>query len=63
MHDPDSDDFALLQDILEEVLAGRPDGHACPFCGGGPLKVPRLDEGRVRLECPSCRRFFDGNFR
>jgi ribosomal protein L37AE/L43A len=63
MTDSESEQYAQLQEILDEIVAGRTDGHACPFCGQGPLKVPRLDEGGVRLECPGCRRFFDGQFR
>lgn len=63
MNDSESDQYALLQDILDEILGGRTEGHACPFCGGGPLSVPLLDEGRVRIECPSCRKFFEGTFR
>lgn len=63
MHDAESEQYALLQDILEEINAGRTEGHSCPFCGGGPLRVPRIDEGGVRIECPSCRKFFEGSFR
>jgi len=63
MHDSESDQYALLQEVLDEILAGRTEGHPCPFCGQGPLKVPLIDEGRVRLECPSCRKFFEGTFR
>lgn len=63
MHDSESDQYALLQEVLDEVLAGRTEGHACPFCGEGPLEVPVFDEGQVRLECPTCRKFFEGKFR
>jgi len=63
MNDSESDQYAQLQDILDEVLAGRTEGHPCPFCGGGPLQVAKLDEGSMRLECPSCRKFFEGTFR
>lgn len=63
MHDSESDQVALLQDILDDILAGRTEGHACPFCGAGPLEVPIIDEGQVRVECPSCRKFFEGKFK
>lgn len=63
MQDADSDQYAQLQDIIDEILAGRTQDHPCPFCGKGPLQVPRFDEGGVRIECPSCRKFFEGQFR
>lgn len=63
MYDSDSDQYAQLQEILDEILGGRTEGHKCPFCGTGTLEVPLLDEGKVRLECGGCRRFFEGTFR
>ncbi len=63
MADCESEQYAQLQEVLDEILAGRTEGHPCPFCGQGPLKVTRFDEGSVRLECPTCRRFFEGKFR
>jgi len=62
MNDADSDQYAQLQDILDEIQAGRTQDHPCPFCGKGPLVVARLDEAGMRLECPSCRKFFEGQF-
>ena len=53
------DDLILLQDVLEEVVNGRTEGHACPFCGKGPLDAT-VDGGEVRLQCPSCGKFFEG---
>ena len=60
-HEAASDDMVLLQDILDEVVNGRTTGHPCPFCGKGPLDA-KLDEGGVRIECPSCGKFFEGHF-
>ncbi|MBT9559668.1 MAG: hypothetical protein IV100_26800 [Myxococcales bacterium] len=48
-----------LQDILEEVLNGRPDGHRCPKCGKGTLIAKVEEDVKVRLECPDCRTFFE----
>ena len=53
------EDLMVLQDVLNEVVNGRTEGHACPFCSGGPLEV-KLDEGHLRLDCPECRKYFDG---
>ncbi|MFT7578507.1 MAG: hypothetical protein ACI9MR_000165 [Myxococcota bacterium] len=63
MNDANSDQYALLQDVLDEILAGRTEGHPCPFCGAGPLAVPKFDEGEVRVECSDCGKFFEGKFR
>lgn len=56
-----SDDIVLLQDVLDEVVNGRTEGHKCPFCTKGSLDVT-LDEGTLRLECSSCRKYFEGRF-
>ena len=53
------EDLMVLQDVLDEIVGGRTDGHVCPFCSGGTLAV-EFDEGRLRLECPQCRKFFEG---
>ena len=55
----DSDELMLLQDVLDEVVNGRTKGHHCPFCGASPLKV-EVDEGKVRLDCSDCGKFFEG---
>jgi hypothetical protein len=55
----DSEDLLLLQDVLDEVVNGRTKGHSCPFCAEGTLDVS-IDEGSVRIRCPSCGKFFDG---
>ena len=53
------EDLMVLQDVLDEIVSGRTEGHACPFCGAGQLSV-ELDEGRLRVECPACGKFFEG---
>ncbi|MCB9736271.1 MAG: hypothetical protein H6745_27100 [Deltaproteobacteria bacterium] len=63
MHDSQTDEHASLMDVLDEIVAGRTQGHPCPFCGGGPLEVPHFDEGSVRVECPDCKKFFEGTFK
>lgn len=65
MDDPKSDEsdaLTLLQEILDEMVAGNTDGHDCPFCGEAKLEVPLLNEGRIRVECPGCQKFFEGSF-
>ncbi len=59
MFDDQSERLSELQSILDECVNGRTEGHDCPFCGGGPLAVT-VDEAVVRLECPTCRKYFEG---
>lgn len=53
------EDLELLQDIVDEVYNGRTEGHKCPYCKKGTLEV-EADEAHIRLECPSCGKYFDG---
>ena len=59
-YDAPEDDLLLMQDVLEACINGRTQGHNCPFCGGGPLDVA-LNEGVLRVDCPSCGKFFEGH--
>ncbi len=59
----DSDDMdvlSALQDILDEVVNGREDGHKCPFCKDGVLEATVEPDVKVKLECGSCKRIFEG---
>lgn len=60
MSEYDMDALSALQDILEECVNGRPDGHKCPFCKDGVLTATVEPDVKVRLECSSCRKFFEG---
>jgi len=55
----DVEGLALYEDIVNEVLAGRTEGHKCPACGQGELECS-LDGERVLIRCPECGRFLDG---
>lgn len=57
----DEDTAVLWQDALDEIVAGRPDGIACPFCTHKPLAVQRQAR-TTRISCPACKRFIEGNF-
>lgn len=46
-------------DVLEEVVNGRIDGHACPFCSAAPLRVV-VEGAQVEAKCSSCGEFFKG---
>ncbi len=60
MSDYDIDALSALQDILEEVINGRPEGHKCPFCTDGVLTAHVEPDVKVRLECDGCHKFFEG---
>lgn len=57
--DEDIDGFSRYEDIINEVLAGRTEGHKCPSCGDGDLEC-RVDDMHVRIKCTKCGRFFEG---
>lgn len=61
MQEPDEDIGVLdrYQDIIQEVLAGRTEGHKCPMCGDGDLECD-ADDLHVRIRCLKCGRFFEG---
>jgi DNA-directed RNA polymerase subunit RPC12/RpoP len=58
--DEDIDGLDRYQAIVEEILAGRTDGHRCPWCGDGELACRLDDAGRLTIRCPKCGRFFEG---
>lgn len=55
----DVEALSLYQDIIHEVLAGRLEGHKCPYCGEGDLEC-ESDGLYVRIRCLKCGRFFEG---
>ncbi len=61
MDEPGEDIEALsrYQEVIQEVLAGRTEGHKCPVCGDGDLQC-EADEVHVRIRCLKCGRFFEG---
>ena len=59
-YDAPGDDLVLLQDVLEECVNGRTEGHKCPFCREGSLTVKVEESVSVRMECDECRKFFEG---
>ena len=54
------DGYARYEEIINEVLAGRTEGHKCPFCRDGDLECRIDGEGFVTRRCPKCGRFFEG---
>ncbi|MBM4386479.1 MAG: hypothetical protein FJ088_01995 [Deltaproteobacteria bacterium] len=52
------EDQSLYQDILDEVFAGRLEGHKCPVCQGD-LEC-YADESKIKLTCGKCGRVVEG---
>lgn len=59
--EPDEDVDALdaYGPIVDEVIAGRTEGHRCPVCHEGDLDCT-FDGVTIKLTCPKCGRFFEG---
>ena len=46
-------EIVLWQPILDLVVAGRKEGHHCPYCRDGNLQV-EADYFEVKIHCPDC---------
>jgi len=57
------DEEALIawQDVLDMVLAGRPNDLSCPYCSHRPLKVEEV-EFSTKISCSKCGKFIQGRF-
>lgn len=58
-HRTQEEDYIVLEDIINQVYAGRLNDHRCPFCGKADLKC-KLEDFEMRIECPACGKFFEG---
>ncbi len=58
----DFDALSEYQDIIEEAMNGRTDGHRCPKCSKGVLIITVDEDVKMRIECPECRQYFEGRF-
>jgi hypothetical protein len=56
--DEDLDALDMYRDIVDEVLAGRTEGHKCPVCTEGELDC-RFDGTSLRVRCRKCGRSFE----
>jgi uncharacterized protein (DUF983 family) len=56
--DPGEEDLDALdtwRDVVDEILAGRTEGHRCPVCTEGELDC-RFDGMTIRIRCRKCGR-------
>lgn len=59
MSKQDYDKLVVWQDVLDEVMAGRTQGHRCPECHAKGLKVERTP-AKVSIKCEECGVHFEG---
>ncbi len=59
LEDDDLDALDAYRAIIDEVIAGRVEGHHCPACREGELEC-RFDGTRITISCPNCGKFFEG---
>ena len=59
MSDSNEAQLTYWLDVLEEVVNGRTDGHACPFCSAVPLDA-KADGAYVEVKCTTCGEYFKG---
>lgn len=61
------DEEALIawQDVLDMIVAGRPENLSCPYCHHRPLTVEKMDQefsNSTRISCGKCKKFIQGRF-
>jgi transcription elongation factor Elf1 len=57
----DEEALIVWQDILDEIVAGRPNNLSCPYCNHTPLRVETA--GRItRVRCDACSQYIEGAF-
>jgi ribosomal protein L37AE/L43A len=59
LEEDDLDALDAYQSIVDEVIAGRTEGHKCPSCLDDELECD-FDGLRITLTCRKCGRFFEG---
>jgi DNA-directed RNA polymerase subunit RPC12/RpoP len=57
------DEEALIawQDVLDMVVAGRPNEVGCPYCNHRPLTIEEV-ENTTKISCSKCGKFIQGRF-
>jgi len=55
----DLDGLDAYRAIVDEVIAGRLEGHTCPSCIEGELDCT-FDGTTIRISCPKCGKYFEG---
>ena len=59
----DEEALVVWQDVLDSIMAGRPNDLTCPYCGNRPLIVePDPETFTTKISCTKCRKFLQGRF-
>ncbi len=62
MNEQDYDKLVIWQDILDEIMAGRTQGHRCPKCRAQGLEVEHTP-AQIFIKCNECGITFRGRLR
>lgn len=57
----DEEELIVWQDVLDQIMAGRPNDLACPYCHHRPMVVEE-QEWSTKISCTKCRKFIQGRF-
>ncbi len=57
----DEEELIVWQDVLDQIMAGRPGDLTCPLCKHRPLTVEEL-EWSTRISCSKCGKYIQGRF-
>ncbi|HEY3802478.1 MAG TPA: hypothetical protein VGL61_07710 [Kofleriaceae bacterium] len=57
----DEEALIVWQDVLDMVVAGRPNDLSCPYCSHRPLTVEEVDFS-TKISCGKCKKFIQGRF-
>jgi len=57
----DEEELIVWQDVLDQIMAGRPNDLACPYCRHRPMVVEE-QEWSTKISCSKCGKFIQGRF-
>ena len=57
----DEEDLIVWQDVLDSIVAGRPNDLSCPYCKHRPLVVEEV-EFSTKITCSKCGKYLQGRF-
>lgn len=60
MSEHDLEELSMWQDILDDVVSGRLDGHVCPFCNKKTIEA-EADEAGINVHCTNCGKWVEGS--
>lgn len=58
----DEEALIVWQDVLDQIMAGRPGDLSCPHCQTRPMVVDERPDGTTRVSCSKCGKYIEGRF-